>query len=61
MQIAKEQMILIGYDDIYSVQYFNQNLKPWWKNDASQTIETQLQKANAEYKKVSAECATFDQ
>lgn len=57
---AKEQIVLIGYDDLYSIQYFNTNLKPWWKNDASQTIEKQLQKANDEYKKVAEECAAFD-
>lgn len=57
---SKEQKILIGYDDLYSVQYFGQNLKPWWKNDPGQTIETQLQKANAEYKKVMEDCAAFD-
>lgn len=57
---AKEQTILIGYDDIYSVQYFGQNLKPWWKNDPSQTIETQLQKANTEYKSVMEKCTAFD-
>ncbi len=57
---SKEQTILLGYDDIYSIQYFNQNLKPWWKNDASQTIETQLKKAQDEHKKVAEECAAFD-
>ncbi len=31
----KEQLFLIGYDDIQSIQYFEKNLPPWWKNDAS--------------------------
>ncbi|HKH62256.1 MAG TPA: DUF4965 domain-containing protein [Flavitalea sp.] len=57
---VKEQTVLIGYDDIYSVQYFNQNLRPWWKNDPAQTIEIQLQKANAEYKKIISACTAFD-
>lgn len=56
----KEQTLLIGYDDIYSIQYFNQNLKPWWKNDSSQTMETQLKKANDEFKTIAAACAAFD-
>ena len=56
----KEQKILIGYDDLYSVQYFGQNLEPWWKNDPGQAIETQLHKANTDYKKVMEECAAFD-
>lgn len=58
---AKEQTVLIGYDDLYAIQYFGQNLKPWWKNDGTQTIEIQLQKANSEYKQVMQDCAAFDQ
>ncbi|MEJ7678587.1 MAG: DUF5127 domain-containing protein [Segetibacter sp.] len=29
-------MVMIGYDDLYSIQYFHQNLKPWWKKDQLQ-------------------------
>lgn len=56
----KEQTVLLGYDDIYSVQYFNQNLKTWWNNDSAQTIESQLERANAEHKKITTECMAFD-
>ncbi|MXV50997.1 DUF4965 domain-containing protein [Pedobacter sp. HMF7647] len=52
----KEQYVMLAYDDIYSVQYFGTNLKPWWKNDATQTIDKQLNLANAEYKTVLAKC-----
>ena len=24
-------MFMLAYDDLYSIQYFNQNLQPWWK------------------------------
>jgi hypothetical protein len=57
---GKEQTVLLGYDDLYSIQYFGQNLKPWWKNDPAQTIETQLLKASKEFGKVSQECLDFD-
>jgi hypothetical protein len=57
---SKEQTLLLGYDDLYSIQYFGQNLKPWWKNDPAQTIETQLLKASKEFEKVSQECQDFD-
>ncbi len=57
---AKSQTILLGYDDLYSVQYFGQNLKPWWKNDSAQTIETQLLKAKNEFAKILQQCLVFD-
>ncbi|MBD0366981.1 MAG: DUF4965 domain-containing protein [Flavisolibacter sp.] len=59
--VPKEGFILLGYDDLYSIQYFNQNLKPWWKQDASQTIEKQLTQAAADYKTIMQQCTAFDQ
>ena len=47
---AKEQFFLLGYDDIYSIQYFHQNLKPWWNRNGDQTIEKELAKAATDYK-----------
>ncbi len=40
---AKEQYFLLGYDDIYSIQYFHKNLQPWWNRNGDQTIEKQFQ------------------
>lgn len=57
----KEQTVLIGYDDVYSVQYFGQNLKPWWKKDSSTTIEQQLAQAATDYKTVLAKCEAMNQ
>jgi hypothetical protein len=56
----QEQFIMLGYDDLYSIQYFNQNLPPVWKAEG-RTIEKELAKAAAEYKKVMRQCAAFDQ
>jgi len=58
---GKEQVILLGYDDLFSIQYFKQNLRPWWNKDGSQTIVGQLAKAAAEYPSVMARCSTFDE
>ncbi|MDO1449457.1 DUF4965 domain-containing protein [Rhodocytophaga aerolata] len=55
-----EQVLLLGYDDINPVQYFGQNLKPWWKQDASQTMEKELAKAAADYKKILSQCEQFN-
>jgi hypothetical protein len=58
---SKEQFILLGYDDLYSIQYFGQNLKPWWKNDPSQTIEKQLALAASGYKVILQKCRLFNE
>ena len=57
---VKEQVFMIGYDDVYAVQYFNKNLKPWWKQDESQTIEKQLTQALTDYNSAIEKCNTFD-
>lgn len=56
----KEQVFLVGYDDLYSIQYFETNLKPWWKKDDSYTIEKELKKAQDGYAEVIARCTAFD-
>jgi hypothetical protein len=56
----QEKFVELGYDDLYSVQYFNKNLKPWWKLDATQTIEKQLSAAAAGYTMVMKKCDAFN-
>lgn len=53
---ATEKYFLLGYDDMYSVQYFHQNLKPWWNRNGDQTIEKQLSIAAKDYKGVMQKC-----
>ncbi|WP_161889099.1 glutaminase family protein [Pontibacter russatus] len=57
---AKEQFVMLGYDELNAVQYFNQNLKPWWKQKAGHTMEKELAAAAANYAKVIAQCQAFD-
>ena len=52
--------IMIGYDDNYSIQYFGENLRPYWNRDGSKTIESQFAAANAEYDKLIDRCYAFD-
>jgi len=52
--------IMVGYDDIYSVQYFEKNLRPYWNSTNDQTIVGQFQKANKEYKSLIDKCNAFD-
>lgn len=52
----KEQVIMLGYDDLYAVQYFGKNLLPWWKKNAKSTIEEQFSLASKEYAIVIKKC-----
>lgn len=52
--------LLIGYDDIYSIQYFGENLRPYWNRKGDETIVSQFQKAEKEYDTQMKNCAAFD-
>jgi hypothetical protein len=57
---SKEQYFMLGYDDMYSVQYFHEDLRPWWNRNGDQTIEKQLSIAAKNYKSVMQECNDWD-
>lgn len=57
----KKQVFLIGYDDLYPVQYFNTNLQPWWKSEYGSTIENELTLAYKNYQSVIKQCDDFNQ
>lgn len=52
--------IMIGYDDIYSIQYFGENLRPYWNRNNNKTIVSQFKKADSEYDKLMVQCTNFD-
>ncbi|MDU1892950.1 MAG: DUF4965 domain-containing protein [Dysgonomonas sp.] len=57
---ATSGKIMIGYDDIYSIQYFETNLRPYWNNEGDKTITQMFQLANQEYDKLIDRCYQFD-
>ncbi|MEP7251991.1 MAG: DUF4965 domain-containing protein [Ginsengibacter sp.] len=57
---ARDKYFLIGYDDIYSIQYFHQNLRPWWNRKGNETIEHQLSLAATGYKNVMKQCEEWN-
>lgn len=57
----KEAFVMLGYDDLYPVQYFNKNLRPWWNNDGKQTLSNQLELAANDYQSIMKRCEEFDQ
>ena len=52
--------ILIAYDDIWSVQYFGENLRPYWNADGTRTIFDELNAADKEYASLLKRCYAFD-
>jgi hypothetical protein len=54
-----KKTFLLAYDDIYSLEYFNNNRKAWWALDGK-TIEQEMQGAILEYKSIKERCNRFD-
>jgi len=57
---ASNGYVMIGYDDIESIQYFGDNLKAWWTKDGSVTMNDALQSASLEHDAVMKRCDKFD-
>jgi hypothetical protein len=60
-----EKLVLLGYDERYSVKYFHRRLMPWWRshpegNARKATLEGLLQNAYTGYDKVLSRCDTFN-
>ncbi|QNF34147.1 DUF4965 domain-containing protein [Adhaeribacter swui] len=52
--------VTLGYDDIYSVEFFGKKLPAWWRRDGNATAETMLAAAEKEYSSLINQCAAFD-
>lgn len=57
---VKSHHVMIGYDDVYAVQYFGKNLKAWWKRKEQVTIQDALLAAEKEYNAIIKKCDAFD-
>ena len=60
-----EKLVLVGYDERYSVKFFRRRLMPWWRshpegNSGKATLEGVLQNAYSSYDKVLSRCDTFN-
>ncbi len=54
------RFVVIGYDDIYSIQYFGTNLRPAWNRDGKHSFEGELNKATRDYPEIMQKCRLFD-
>lgn len=52
--------LVLGYDDIFSIQYFGDNRMAYWKHNGSVTIEQALKKAFDSYSENMQQCNDFD-
>ncbi len=57
---SKSGFVMLGYDDVYSVQYFGQKLRPYWNRSADKNILQMFELAEKEYKKIQKQCNQFD-
>lgn len=52
--------VLLGYDDLFSVQYFGENLRPYWNRKNNETIFSQFEKAEKEYPALMKKAEAFN-
>lgn len=57
---AESGFFMLGYDDLYSMQYFGENLRPYWNRSGDKDIFGQFVSAKKEYKKIIQNCDDFD-
>jgi hypothetical protein len=51
---------ILAYDDLYSIQYFGQNLRPYWRRNGQGAIDL-LRSAERDYDKLTKACVAFDE
>jgi len=57
---VKSGYFMLGYDDIYSIQYFGVNLRPYWNRRGDKNIIDLFSTAAKEYKSLMKACNKFD-
>lgn len=57
-QVVSEHLIL-AYDDEYSIKYFRENLRPYWRKDGADAADL-LRSAAKDYESLMQRCAAFD-
>ena len=52
--------IMVGVDDIFSISYFGDNLRPYWNRNNDRTIEHVFNDAKINYKEITRQCQKLD-
>ncbi|RYY55129.1 MAG: DUF4965 domain-containing protein [Chitinophagaceae bacterium] len=58
---TKSSFVMLGYDEIKTIQYFGTNLNPWWNKDGNKTLPAEMVKAFNDYSTVISKSKTFDE
>lgn len=58
---SKRGYFMLGYDDIYSIRYFNTNLRPYWNRKEDKDIFSVFALAGKEYEHLTDSCESFDE
>lgn len=53
------RMLMVAYDDEYSIQYFKRNLRPYWRRNGDDAMAL-LKRSAAEYAVLAKRCEQFD-
>ena len=59
-KLSSRNYLMLAYDDLYSIQYFGDNLEAWWKKQHG-SIENLLATSAKEHSTIVARCRAFDQ
>ena len=60
VQREGQGVVLIGYDDEYSVEYFGEPLRAWWRRHADASPQSMLDAAYADRSAVRERCDAYD-
>ncbi|RXK49721.1 glutaminase family protein [Aquirufa rosea] len=55
----QQSSLMLAYDDLYAIQYFQKNLQAWWKKNFA-SMDDLLVKAAQEYPSILSQCKNFD-
>jgi hypothetical protein len=57
---ASEGYVMLGYDDVYSLQYFHENKPGYWKHNGKTDIIQAFERAGENYRDVMKRCDLFN-
>ncbi|MHB9055963.1 MAG: glutaminase family protein [Paludibacteraceae bacterium] len=58
---GKSGFLMLGYDDIYSIEYFHKQRPAYWKHDGKVDIFQAFERAKSNYSELLKRCREFDE